>query len=157
MVLVLQVCPKSCPSNSNQSKWQINSDGTVTTPVGDCLDTAGQLPGPGSGLNWLLTKPCNASSASQKFIYSDDSIRSVANGLCLGVESHWLWGQPMVSMVSCGGLKTNLTLHKQTGTLRSATNFGCLGVSNRQVRSITASLSEPSIFTLVTLLRVPRR
>ena len=45
-----------------------------------------------------------------------------SGALCLGVESHWLWGQPMVSMVGCGGLKTNLTLSDK-GTLTSATGF----------------------------------
>jgi len=125
------VCPASCPQTSEQIGWKLTSDGGVQTPAGDCLDTAAQLPSVGSSLNWLRTRKCDPSSVTQRFEYQDHELVSNATGMCLGVESHWLWPQPMVSLVGCGGAKTNLTLHKN-GTLSSQTDFGCFGVSSVQ-------------------------
>jgi len=125
------VCAAACPSSSNQTGWALTPDGGVKTPAGDCLDAAGQLPAMDAGLNWLRTAKCNSKSKSQKFNYKDNQLVSVENGACLGVESHWLWSQPMVSLVGCGGAKTNVTLHKN-GTISSHTNFGCFGVSKMQ-------------------------
>ena len=87
----------------------------------------------GSGLNWLRTKPCDGSSTTQKFTYDATKATLTAqDGRCVGVESHWLWAQPMVSLVGCGGAKSNLTLQKPKGTIATANGFGCLGVSNVQ-------------------------
>ena len=121
------MCPLSCPSTSNQRGWKLTSGGAVQTPAGDCLDTAGQLPSIGSGLNWLRTAPCAPGSETQHFTYVNNSIRA-ADGRCLGVESHWLWPQPMVSLMGCGGAHSTLTLHTN-GTMTSATGYGCFGVS----------------------------
>ena len=102
----------------------------MVTPSGDCLDSAGQLPAADAGLNWLRTAPCDSGSVTQQWVYENNMLKS-RDGRCLGVESHWLWPQPMVSVIGCGGSKTSLTLHSN-GTLSSATNFGCFGVSETQ-------------------------
>lgn len=131
-------CAASCPSTSNSSGWKLpqeNADsGAVVTPSGKCLDTAGQLtPAPGSGLNWLRTADCDASSTTQKWRYVNNTIKSTATGQCVGVQSHWLWGQPMVSMMSCANVKqSGLTLHGN-GTLSSMSGYGCLGTDMRSV------------------------
>lgn len=124
------MCPASCPSTSNQTGWKVGADGSVITPSGNCLDVAGQLPPKDAGLNWLRTKACDPSSASQKWTYSNNELKG-SNGLCLGVMSHWLWPQPMVSLLGCGGGSTKLTLHSN-GTLSTASNYGCFGVSSIQ-------------------------
>lgn len=123
-------CAASCPSSSNSSGWKMTGS-TVTTPSGDCLDAAGQLvPAPGSGLNWLRTAACDASSATQKWSYDKNTLKSLSSGKCIGVQSHWLWGQPMVSLMGCTNVKqSGLTLH-DNGTLTSMSGYGCLGVSN---------------------------
>lgn len=123
-------CAASCPSTSNSSGWKMQQQ-AVITPSGECLDTAGQLvPAPGSGLNWLRTAACDASSATQKWSYENDTmLKSIATGQCVGVQSHWLWGQPMVSMMGCGNAKqSGLTLHPN-GTLTTMSGYGCLGAS----------------------------
>ena len=125
------VCPASCPATSKQAGWKLTPSGGVQTPAGDCLDAAGQLPAKDAGLNWLRTAKCDPKSKTQKFDYKDNELVAVDSGACLGVESHWLWPQPMVSLVGCGGSKTNLTLHSN-GTISSRTAFGCFGVSNLQ-------------------------
>jgi hypothetical protein len=123
-------CAASCPSTSNSSGWKLPQEntGAVVTPSGKCLDTAGQLtPAPGSGLNWLRTADCDTSSATQQWRYVNNTIKSTATGQCVGVQSHWLWGQPMVSMMSCANAKqSGLTLYAN-GTLSSMSGFGCLG------------------------------
>jgi len=124
------VCPASCPSSSQQTGWKLTKSGQVVTPSGDCLDSAGQLPAADAGLNWLRTATCESGSVTQQWAYENNMLKS-HDGRCLGVESHWLWPQPMVSVIGCGGSKTNLTLHSN-GTLSSATNFGCFGVSDSQ-------------------------
>lgn len=124
------VCPASCPSSSNQSGWVLGADGSVATPSGDCLDAQGQLPAKDAGLNWLRTRRCDPSSRSQKWTYANGELKG-SNGLCLGAMSHWLWPQPMVSLLGCGGELTKLTLHPN-GTLSSAGDFGCFGVSSFQ-------------------------
>ena len=124
------ICPASCPSTANQTGWRLGADGSVRTPLGDCLDAAGQLPAKDAGLNWLRTKPCEPGAASQKWTYAANQLQA-ASGLCLGVMSHWLWPQPMVSLLGCGSPNTNLTLHPN-GTLSTATDYGCFGVSALQ-------------------------
>jgi len=59
-------------------------------------------------------------------VYADGNLKS-ADGRCLGMMSHWLWPQPMVSLLGCGGGATNLTL--RDGMLTSSEG-GCFGVSN---------------------------
>ena len=125
------ICPASCPSTANQTGWELRGDGSVLTPSGDCLDAAGQLPARDAGLNWLRTRPCNASAPSQRWTYADHRLASVTSGRCLGMMSHWLWPQPMVSLLSCGSSSTKLTLHAN-GTMSSPSGFGCFGVSNLQ-------------------------
>jgi hypothetical protein len=85
------MCAAACPRSLNASGWVL--DGTsVHAPDGQCLDAAGQLtPAPGSGLNWLRTVKCDASSRTQQFVMENDTLKSVVSGQCLGVESHWLW------------------------------------------------------------------
>jgi len=121
------MCPQSCPSTANQSGWHLAADGSMVTPSGDCLDAAGQLPPKDAGLNWLRTRPCDPTAPTQKWTYADHQLKA-SNGLCLGVMSHWLWPQPMVSLLGCGSRYTNLTLFAN-GTLRSSTDYGCFGVS----------------------------
>ena len=75
---------------------------------------------------------CDATSKTQQWTLANHTLKSAATGQCLGVESHWLWGQPMVSVISCGGSKTQLTL-SSNGTLSSGSGggaFGCFGTSN---------------------------
>lgn len=68
-------CAASCPSTSNSSGWKLTAGTSVTTPTGDCLDTAGQLtPAPGSGLNWLRPAKCDASSPTQKWTYTNNML-----------------------------------------------------------------------------------
>ena len=123
------VCPASCPKTANTTGWKLTEAGLVETPSGDCLDAAGMLPpGPG-GLNWLRTAACDPSSPTQKFSYADNELKSTDNR-CLGVESHWQWAQPMVSLLGCGGRQTALTLDSN-GTM-STGSYGCYGVSNIQ-------------------------
>ena len=127
------VCPASCPSFANQTGWTLRADGTVVTPTGDCLDADGQLPAKDAGLNWLRTKKCDPASSSQKWTYTNNQLQSTSSsGLCLGAMSHWLWPQPMVSLLGCGNRgSTNLTLHSN-GTLSTASDYGCFGVSSIQ-------------------------
>jgi hypothetical protein len=127
------MCPLSCPSASNQKGWKLSSDGTVKTPGGDCLDAAGQLPAADAGLNWLRTAKCDPDSPTQKWLHPNNTntLKSKANGLCLGVMSHWLWPQPMVSLLGCGGSKTDLTFTAD-GMLTSSSGYGCFGVSTTQ-------------------------
>ena len=68
-------CAASCPSTMNASGWKIAGK-TVTTPSGDCLDAAGQMtPAPGSGLNWLRTAACDATSETQRWAYDNGEPR----------------------------------------------------------------------------------
>jgi len=124
------ICPASCPTTANQTGWKLRDDGSVLTPSGDCLDAAGQLPAKDAGLNWLRTRPCDASVPSQQWTYANNELKA-SSGLCLGMMSHWLWPQPMVSLLGCGSRFTNLTLHAN-GTMSSPTGYGCFGVSNIQ-------------------------
>lgn len=125
------ICPASCPSTSNQTGWNLRDDGSVLTPSGDCLDAAGQLPAKDAGLNWLRTRPCDSSVPTQQWTYAKHRLKSAANGLCLGMMSHWLWPQPMVSLLGCDSRSTNLTLHTN-GTMSSPSSYGCFGVSDIQ-------------------------
>ena len=68
-------CAASCPNTMNATGWKIAGK-TVTTPSGDCLDAAGQLtPAPGSGLNWLRTAACDATSETQRWAYDNGEPR----------------------------------------------------------------------------------
>eukprot|EP00729_Bicosta_minor_P000100 gene100-10827_t len=130
---VVANCGASCSSQC------VNKNVNCTTWAKDnqCTENPGymraiwQLPAADSGLNWLHPKKCNPKAKSQMFTYKNNQLVSSENGMCLGVESHWLWPQPMVSLVGCGGAKTNVTLHAN-GTLSSAAGFGCYGISNNQ-------------------------
>lgn len=131
---MLAVCPASCPVSTNQSGWRLLDDGRVVTPRGDCLDAAGQLPGPGSGLNWLRTRPCGE-QPSQRWSWTPTNgtgtLRSLwprAAGPCIGAVSHWLWPQPMVSLMDCGGQHSQLTLG-EGGVLKVGNGLGCIGDS----------------------------
>ena len=121
-------CPKSCSTDSQQSGWKLQPSGLVTTPSGACLDAAGQLPALDAGPNWLRTRKCDPSSATQKFAYGGSQLKA-HDGRCLGVVMHWLWTQPMVSLLECGGGKTFVALDVETGTLDSGSGYGCFGVS----------------------------
>eukprot|EP01051_Picozoa_sp_SAG22_P001577 SAG22_NODE_63_length_23302_cov_17.506551_9_plen_88_part_00 len=57
------------------------------------------------------------------------TLKSTATGRCVGVEAHWLWPQPMVSLMGCTGAASVLKLDKTAGTLLSASGYGCIGVS----------------------------
>ena len=124
------MCPKSCPTttDSKQSGWRLQSSGLVTTPSGACLDAAGQLPALDAGPNWLRTRKCDPSSDTQKFTHGGSQLKA-HDGRCLGVVMHWLWTQPMVSLLTCGGGKTFVALDVANGTLESGSGYGCLGVS----------------------------
>lgn len=125
------VCPKSCASSSQQTGWTVASSGQVKTPASDCLDSAGQLPAADAGLNWLRTAKCDDSKPSQRWSYTDGQLKSIDTGLCLGVMAHWLWPQPMVSLLPCGGHSTtNITI--RDGVLTSGSGYGCYGVSDLQ-------------------------
>ena len=65
---------------------------------------------------------------SQRWTYTNNNLKSASTGLCLGAMSHWLWPQPMVSLLRCGTSATNVTM-RANRTLRSASDYGCFGVS----------------------------
>lgn len=144
---------------------QENADsGAVIAPSGKCLDTAGQLtPAPGSGLNWLRTADCDASSSTQKWSYVNNTIKSTASGQCVGVQSHWLWGQPMVSLMGCTNAKQSELMLHANGTLTSMSGYGCLGpyaARDSSIRPKSASICVDSqllsayhvVFAIITIM-----